>query len=110
MAAATTRVVLNRPAGACSVLVFTWVRIQQHYPVLPVYVVFQCLPGYSYYNRKSSAKPINWRVQHFSVYLGMATAALPSFTGVGSVLVFTRVTLEQPQKQHYPILGMCEMC
>ena len=93
----------------CGVLVFTWVRIQQHYPVLPVYVVFQCLPGYSYYNHKSSAEQTYWHMQRFSVYLGKDVAALPSFTGVCSVLVFTWVTLQQPQKQHYPILAMCEI-
>ena len=48
-------------------------------------------------------------MQRFSVYLGKDVAALPSFTGVCSVLVFTWVTLQQPQKQHYPILAMCEI-
>ena len=50
MATTTTRVVLSRPTSVCGVLVFTWVRIQQHYQVLLVYVLFQCLTGYSFYN------------------------------------------------------------
>ena len=82
---------------------FTWVMLQQpekqHYPILPVCVVFQCLPGYGCCNHKSSAKQACRCMQRFGVYLGKDTAALPSFAGVRGVSVFAWVQLLQPQEQ-----------
>ena len=90
----------------------TWVRLQQPqeqcYPVLPVYVVFQCLPAKSYNSHMSSATLSYQCMWCLSVYLRKATTAtravLPCPTSVCDVLVFTWVRLQQPQEQCYPVL------
>ena len=112
-AAARTVLPSTTTTSVCDVLELTWVRLQQpqeqRYPVIPVYVMFQCLSGKGYSSRKNSATQSYQCMWCFSVGLGKATAAaravLPSpMHGVCDVSVFVWERLQQPQEQCYPVL------
>ena len=109
---AATRAVLPSATCVCGVTVFTcpWFQQPQEqcYPMLPVYVVLQCLPVPGSSSHKSSATQCYLCMWCFSVYLSLVPAAtraeLPSATCVCGVSVFTCPWFQQPQEQCYPVL------
>ena len=79
LAPAATRAVLPSATCVCGVTVFTcpWLQQPQEqcYPMLPVYVVFQCLPVPGSSSHKSRATQCYLCMWCFSFYLSLAPAA-----------------------------------